>query len=67
MTRKLLTRLISNLLIEKFDIIELKAIQSLLNQGVLMNTFEHAVDKAVETKLAENFQQETLNDTASNV
>jgi len=60
MTKIMLIRLITTLLVDKFDITNLKAIRSLMNQGALLNIFEHAVDKAIETKEAENFQSKVL-------
>jgi|KBSSwiStaDraftv2_1062776.scaffolds.fasta_scaffold166655_6 hypothetical protein len=58
MTRQMIIRLISDMLKEKFPLSSLKSIRSLLNQGTLMNVFEQAVDKAIESKISDEWQQE---------
>lgn len=55
MTRKFLTRLISDHLCEKLQMEELKAIRSLLDGGALGNVISNAVDKAIESKSSEEF------------
>lgn len=46
---------------ERFTLIGLQEIRKLLDSGAWGNIFSDAVDKAIETKKAELFQQEPEN------
>lgn len=59
MTRKLLTRLISILLQERFELQDLFAIRKLLQSGALMDVFPRALDEAIKGKEAHAKSKET--------
>jgi len=58
MNKHTVTRIVSEALGGRFTIIGLEEIRRLLDTGALGNVFSNAVDKAIESKQAEQFQQE---------
>lgn len=58
MSKKILIKLISEMLREKLSFQSIRNVERLLKQGALMTVFPEAVDKAILDSIADNWQKE---------